>query len=259
MTSSQNEACPRDLGARVALVEAVGALVESFAQPVALGLVFAAVDAASDAQIAVDAGLELVAHLFAIDRRADRDAAAQGGDAARPSWPQAVEGTVIRCAWGVRLSGSRRVLVFGCPVLSTIRSNETDAGTGTSRAAGGRRERWLERPRRVNLPRPCPTRSPSASKMLPPPPAASRATPTARRCCARARRTQRAGAELFFKCENLQRVGAFKFRGAFNAVSQLDSGAAPRGRGRVFVRQPRAGDRARRAAARHAGDHRHAA
>jgi threonine dehydratase len=29
------------------------------------------------------------------------------------------------------------------------------------------------------------------------------------------------GAELFFKCENFQRVGAFKFRGAWNAVSQL--------------------------------------
>jgi threonine dehydratase len=31
------------------------------------------------------------------------------------------------------------------------------------------------------------------------------------------------GAELFFKCENFQRVGAFKFRGAFNALSQFDS------------------------------------
>lgn len=29
------------------------------------------------------------------------------------------------------------------------------------------------------------------------------------------------GAELFFKCENLQKVGAFKFRGATNAVLQL--------------------------------------
>ena len=26
------------------------------------------------------------------------------------------------------------------------------------------------------------------------------------------------GAEVFFKCENLQRTGAFKFRGAFNAL-----------------------------------------
>ena len=30
-----------------------------------------------------------------------------------------------------------------------------------------------------------------------------------------------AGRRLFFKCENFQKVGAFKFRGAFNAVSQL--------------------------------------
>ena len=29
------------------------------------------------------------------------------------------------------------------------------------------------------------------------------------------------GAELFFKCENLQRMGAFKFRGAFNALSRF--------------------------------------
>ena len=33
---------------------------------------------------------------------------------------------------------------------------------------------------------------------------------------------QEIGAELFFKCENLQRMGAFKFRGAFNALSQFD-------------------------------------
>ncbi|MHA6820593.1 threo-3-hydroxy-L-aspartate ammonia-lyase [Ralstonia pseudosolanacearum] len=29
------------------------------------------------------------------------------------------------------------------------------------------------------------------------------------------------GAELFFKCENFQRTGAFKFRGAYNALSQF--------------------------------------
>jgi threonine dehydratase len=37
------------------------------------------------------------------------------------------------------------------------------------------------------------------------------------------------GATLFFKCENLQRVGAFKFRGAMNAVLQLDADALARG------------------------------
>src|SRR5678815_4169990 len=30
------------------------------------------------------------------------------------------------------------------------------------------------------------------------------------------------GARVFFKCENLQRMGAFKFRGAFNALSRFD-------------------------------------
>jgi threonine dehydratase len=33
-----------------------------------------------------------------------------------------------------------------------------------------------------------------------------------------------AGAELYFKCENFQRMGAFKFRGAFNAMAHLDAG-----------------------------------
>ncbi len=37
------------------------------------------------------------------------------------------------------------------------------------------------------------------------------------------------GAELFFKCENLQKVGAFKARGATNAVQLLDANAARRG------------------------------
>lgn len=32
------------------------------------------------------------------------------------------------------------------------------------------------------------------------------------------------GAEVFFKCENLQRMGAFKFRGAFNALSRFSTG-----------------------------------
>jgi len=32
---------------------------------------------------------------------------------------------------------------------------------------------------------------------------------------------ERTGARLFFKCENLQRMGAFKFRGAYNALAQF--------------------------------------
>jgi threonine dehydratase len=37
------------------------------------------------------------------------------------------------------------------------------------------------------------------------------------------------GASVFFKCENLQRMGAFKFRGAFNALSQLGAEESRRG------------------------------
>ncbi len=37
------------------------------------------------------------------------------------------------------------------------------------------------------------------------------------------------GAEVLLKCENLQRVGAFKFRGAYNAISQLSDEARARG------------------------------
>jgi len=39
----------------------------------------------------------------------------------------------------------------------------------------------------------------------------------------------RTGADLFFKCENLQRGGAFKFRGAYNALSRLSPDARRRG------------------------------
>jgi len=39
----------------------------------------------------------------------------------------------------------------------------------------------------------------------------------------------RSGARVFFKCENFQRMGAFKFRGAFNALSQLPAAARARG------------------------------
>jgi len=39
----------------------------------------------------------------------------------------------------------------------------------------------------------------------------------------------RAGAKLFFKAENLQRMGAFKFRGAYNALSQLNAEERRRG------------------------------
>jgi threo-3-hydroxy-L-aspartate ammonia-lyase len=37
------------------------------------------------------------------------------------------------------------------------------------------------------------------------------------------------GAQVFLKCENMQRVGAFKFRGAYNAVSRLSPEQLARG------------------------------
>ena len=37
------------------------------------------------------------------------------------------------------------------------------------------------------------------------------------------------GAEIFLKCENFQRMGAFKFRGAFNAMSKLKDSDRQRG------------------------------
>ena len=39
----------------------------------------------------------------------------------------------------------------------------------------------------------------------------------------------RTGADVFFKCENLQRAGAFKFRGAYNALSRLTADERRRG------------------------------
>ncbi|HNS40568.1 MAG TPA: pyridoxal-phosphate dependent enzyme, partial [Promineifilum sp.] len=32
---------------------------------------------------------------------------------------------------------------------------------------------------------------------------------------------EQTGYHVYFKCENFQRVGAFKFRGAYNAISRL--------------------------------------
>ena len=37
------------------------------------------------------------------------------------------------------------------------------------------------------------------------------------------------GAQVFFKCENFQRMGAFKFRGAYNALAQLSAEERRRG------------------------------
>ncbi len=40
---------------------------------------------------------------------------------------------------------------------------------------------------------------------------------------------EQTGAQVFFKCENFQRIGAFKFRGAYNALAQLSDEQKKRG------------------------------
>ena len=40
---------------------------------------------------------------------------------------------------------------------------------------------------------------------------------------------QMVGAEVYFKCENFQRIGAFKFRGAYNAMVQLSDAQKSKG------------------------------
>ena len=40
---------------------------------------------------------------------------------------------------------------------------------------------------------------------------------------------QRTGSQVYFKCENFQRIGAFKFRGAYNALSRLSIEQKQRG------------------------------
>ncbi len=41
------------------------------------------------------------------------------------------------------------------------------------------------------------------------------------------------GATVFLKCENLQRMGAFKFRGAYNRLAQLTTASASPGSSRT--------------------------
>ena len=61
--------------------------------------------------------------------------------------------------------------------------------------------------------------------------AAIQIAPAAHRTLVATSRTidARTGASLFFKCENLQRAGAFKFRGAYNALSRLSADERRRG------------------------------
>ena len=61
--------------------------------------------------------------------------------------------------------------------------------------------------------------------------AASRLLGVAHRTLVATSRTvdEHVSAQVFFKCENLQRGGAFKFRGAYNALSQLSAEQRKRG------------------------------
>src|SRR5690606_40415771 len=56
----------------------------------------------------------------------------------------------------------------------------------------------------------------------------------------------RLDAGVYFKCENLQRVGAFKYRGACNAIARLDD--AQRSAGVVTFASGRHGQASARAA-----------
>ena len=67
------------------------------------------------------------------------------------------------------------------------------------------------------------------------------------------------GNRMFLKCENLQRVGAFKFRGAYNAVSRLSDEERARRRHHPLVGQPRPGAGAGVPDHGRACHHRHAA
>ena len=61
--------------------------------------------------------------------------------------------------------------------------------------------------------------------------AAARIAPYAHRTPVMTSKTldQIAGRDLFFKCEMFQKVGAFKFRGACNAIMKLSPEVAARG------------------------------
>ena len=57
----------------------------------------------------------------------------------------------------------------------------------------------------------------------------SKASPIARRSLTSRTLDGALGARVFFKCENFQRMGAFKFRGAYNALSRLADEERQRG------------------------------
>ncbi|CAA9496653.1 MAG: L-threo-3-hydroxyaspartate ammonia-lyase, partial [uncultured Rubrobacteraceae bacterium] len=82
------------------------------------------------------------------------------------------------------------------------------------------------------------TRAPDGANLPEPSVAYADVEAAAKRLAGQARRTpvltsrtvdERAGAGVFFKCENFQRTGSFKFRGAYNALSLLSGDQRERG------------------------------
>ena len=51
---------------------------------------------------------------------------------------------------------------------------------------------------------------------------------------------ERLGARVFLKAETLQRMGSFKFRGAYNKCASVPNDRRSRRRGGLFLRQSRA-------------------
>ena len=88
--------------------------------------------------------------------------------------------------------------------------------------------------------------SPPRSTTSAPPRPASGRTSIARPSCPAVRFPNASACEVRLKCENLQRAGSFKIRGAMNALLQIPEDERARRRRRVLLRQPRPGRRAGR-------------
>ena len=70
--------------------------------------------------------------------------------------------------------------------------------------------------------------------------------------------SEQAGGPVYLKCENLQRTGSFKVRGAYTRIARLSDAERARGVVAASAGQPRAGRRVRGRAARRLGDRGHA-
>ncbi len=116
----------------------------------------------------------------------------------------------------------------------------------------------------VQLPRPrralagCTAWSRSASRRSGPPRSCCAASPGTRRWNRPGRWPHAVGGPVFLKCENLQRTGSFKIRGAYVRIARLTEAGEGRRGGRRVGRQPRPGRGAGRVAGRLHGEGVHA-